>query len=76
MKCRVKVGNLYFSRWLGEDALMIVDDSPRAKYAAMLFGNINQALSVSRAIGGTIEHINQEEGTDGGKSNHDRFDQK
>ena len=28
MKCRVKVGNLYFSRWLGEDALMIEYDSP------------------------------------------------
>ena len=47
MKCRVKVGNLYFSRWLGEDALMIVDDSPGAKYAARLFGNINQALADS-----------------------------
>ena len=46
-KYRVKVGILYFSRWLGDDALMIVDDSPGAKYAARLFTNINQALSVS-----------------------------
>lgn len=60
-KYRVKVGNLYFSRWLGDDALMIVDDSPGAKYAARLFGNINQALSVSREIGGIIEHLDKEE---------------
>ena len=61
MKCRVKVGNLYFSRWLCDDALMIVDDSPGAKYAARLFSNVNQALSVSREIGGIIEHLEQEE---------------
>ena len=71
MKYVVKAGNMYFSRWLGDDALMIVDDSPDAKYAARLFVNMNQALSVSRAIDGTIEHIGQEEGADGGKSNHD-----
>lgn len=61
MKCRVRVGNLYFSRWLGDDALMIVDDSPGAKYAARLFTNTNQALSVSREIGGTIEHVDKQE---------------
>ena len=61
MKCRVRVGNLYFSRWLGDDALMIVDDSPGAKYAARLFTNANQALSVSREIGGTIEHVDKQE---------------
>lgn len=61
MKCRVRVGNLYFSRWLGDDALMIVDDSPGAKYAAQLFKNANQALSVSREIGGTIEHVDKQE---------------
>ena len=61
MKCRVKVGNLYFSRWLGDNALMVVDDSPGAKYGARVFSNINQALSVSREIGGTIEHIDKEE---------------
>ena len=60
-KYRVKVGNLYFSRWLGDYALMIVDDSPGAKYAARLFTNINQALSVSREIGGIIEHLDKEE---------------
>ena len=60
-KYRVKVGNLYFSRWLDDDALMIVDDSPGAKYAERLFTNINQALSVSREIGGIIEHLDKEE---------------
>lgn len=64
MKCRVKVGNLYFSRWLGENALMIVDDSPGAKYAARLFASIDQALSVAKEIGGTIEHIDKEEETE------------
>ncbi|CZR02679.1 hypothetical protein [Trichococcus collinsii] len=63
MKCRVRVGNLYFSRWLGDDALMIVDDSPGAKYAARLFQNSNQALSVAKEIGGTVEHIDKEEET-------------
>ena len=60
MKYVVKAGNMYFSRWLGDDALMIVDDSPGAYYGAKMFNGINQAISVSREIGGTIERIKPE----------------